>query len=217
MFDFDIDIDFGNDTKYNELDICGLVKKMKSKERKFFNVDNETAQLNVLIKQPPKSNECFKIISVSGGFSSIAIIKWIAEIAGGGIKEMFVSTFRIGKKHIAILDDLYEKELLKNVHLFTSETQKNVDCKMIYKDKEYNYFDYICEICNKNNWKICCCNNHSKILLLRTEQNFYVIETSSNLNENPKMEQFSFENDKELYDFYKSIFEGIENAANTND
>ena len=27
--------------------------------------------------------------------------------------------------------------------------------------------------------------------------NFYVVETSSNLNENPKIEQYSFENDEE--------------------
>lgn len=206
---FDFDIDFFGKTQYNETDICGVVKKMKSKERKFFNIDRETEQLDALIKEPPKKDECFKIISVSGGFSSIAIIKWIAD-REGGVDEMFVSTFRIGKKHMEVLDNLYDDEKLRTVHLFTSETQKKVDCKMVYKGNEYNYFDYICEICNRNGWRITCCGNHSKILLLRTKQNYYVIETSSNLNENPKMEQFSFENDKELFDFYKSIFEEIE-------
>nr|DAI82559.1 MAG TPA: hypothetical protein [Caudoviricetes sp.] len=41
---------------------------------------------------------------------------------------------------------------------------------------------------------------------MKTEKNFYVVETSSNLNENPKMEQFSFENDKSLFDWYKKLF-----------
>ena len=36
--------------------------------------------------------------------------------------------------------------------------------------------------------------------------NNYVIETSSNLNENPKMEQFSWENDRGLFDWYKKLF-----------
>jgi hypothetical protein len=36
-----------------------------------------------------------------------------------------------------------------------------------------------------------------------------VIETSSNLNENPKIEQFSFENDAELFEFYRrNLFGG---------
>lgn len=35
-----------------------------------------------------------------------------------------------------------------------------------------------------------------------TELGKFVIETSSNLNENPKCEQFSFEKSDELYDAY---------------
>lgn len=37
-------------------------------------------------------------------------------------------------------------------------------------------------------------------------ENYYVIETSSNLNENPKLEQFSWENDKELFEWYEKLF-----------
>ena len=44
-------------------------------------------------------------------------------------------------------------------------------------------------------------------------ENFYVVETSSNLNENPKIEQYSFENDEELFLFYENFFkEAIKNA-----
>ena len=57
----------------------------------------------------------------------------------------------------------------------------------------------------KNNWLIMVKNNHSKILLFDTESGKFVLETSSNLNENPKMEQFSFYKDEEMYNFYKGF------------
>ena len=47
---------------------------------------------------------------------------------------------------------------------------------------------------------------------MRTKENYYVLETSSNLNENPKIEQYSFENSKELYDFYYDFFDKLEEA-----
>lgn len=44
---------------------------------------------------------------------------------------------------------------------------------------------------------------------MKTKNNYYVVETSSNLNENPQIEQFTFENDKDLYEFYYDIFKVI--------
>ena len=38
-------------TKYREVDICGLVLKMKSKKRSMFNVTREVRQLGALIKE----------------------------------------------------------------------------------------------------------------------------------------------------------------------
>jgi hypothetical protein len=55
----------------------------------------------------------------------------------------------------------------------------------------------------KNSWQIKTLKNHSKVLLFDTDAGKFVIETSSNLNENPKIEQFSFEKDTELFNFYK--------------
>ena len=44
---------------------------------------------------------------------------------------------------------------------------------------------------------------------METKKNYYVVETSSNLNENPKIEQFSFENDKELFLWYEEFFKEL--------
>lgn len=192
------------DIKYIKVDICGLVKKMKSKKRNFFNITKETKQLNALIEYPPKTNECFKMLSVGGGFSSLGIIKWIAELEQ--IEEMYVSTFRIGKRHFDVLCELKEKKLLDKCNFITSQTQERVDDKMIYKGNEYNYYDFIVNKCLEFGWVIKSFDNHSKLILMKTKDNFYVLETSSNLNENPKMEQFNLENDESLFNWYKELF-----------
>ena len=74
------------------------------------------------------------------------------------------------------------------------------------KLKSYGYYDDLEKMCAKNGWTVEAIHNHSKILLFDTDQGKYVIETSSNLNENPKIEQFSFEKDDALYDFYYKHF-----------
>ena len=73
--------------------------------------------------------------------------------------------------------------------------------------KKYGYYDNFESVCGNNGWKYVVVNNHSKIILFDTDIGKFVLETSSNLNENPKIEQFSFEKDDDLFDFYKSVFE----------
>lgn len=89
----------------------------------------------------------------------------------------------------------------------------HVECKLLFLEKVVgnngfficgiNRFKILEKICNENEWSIKIQKNHSKVFLFNTEHGRFVLETSSNLNKNPKIEQFSFEKDSELYEFYK--------------
>lgn len=191
------------DTHYHEVEINALVKKMKSKRRAYFSVGREITQLKALVGNPPHENDCYKLISINGGFSTVGIISYIANLES--IKQLYVSTFRLGKNHFNVLLRLHKLGKLNNCNFITSLSQKEIDDKQ----EGYNYFEYIQSECKKIGWKIKCFNNHSKILLMLTDKNYYVVETSSNLNENPKTEHFSWENDKELYEWYLAIFKEL--------
>lgn len=119
---------------------------------------------------------------------------------------MYISTFRIGRKQFDVLTELKDKGKLGECCFITSQTQQKVDGAMFYNGTTYNYYEYICEKCKEYEWVLKAYDNHSKLILMQTNKNYYVVETSSNLNENPKMEQFSFENDKSLFDWYKKLF-----------
>lgn len=195
------ELDF--ETKYHPVEINGLIKKMTSKRRAFFNVGRERNQLSALVGTPPNQKQCYKMISINGGFSTVGIINYVANIEP--IEELYVSTFRIGKNHFKALLRLHQKGKLNNCHFITSVSQKEIDDTQ----EGYNYFEYISRMCESIGWKLKIFNNHSKILLMKTQSNYYVVETSSNLNENPKTEHFSWENDKELYEWYKEIFKEL--------
>lgn len=189
--------------KVNQLDICAIVEKSRSKEIIAFNIKKEVSQIKEILIKPPTESEVYKIISGKGGFSSIALIRFILD--NEDIEDLYCSTFRIGKKQINILNDAFFEGKLKNVFLVTSNLQTESD----QSQEKYNYYGHISEICRTNKWKLVNTNNHSKIILAKTKHNFYVIETSSNLNENPKIEQFSFENSQRLYEFYLLLFKEL--------
>ena len=170
-----------------------------AKKRLQFHIMREKFELESIMPELPE-NEVFKLIS-NGGFSSIGFIKVLADKAV--INQLSASTLRIGKKHLAVLDNLHTQNRLKNARFIVGSIMKN-DSDY---GKKFGYYDNLEEICNKNGWQIGVLNNHSKILLFDTDAGKYVLETSSNLNENPNIEQFSFEKNAELYDFYNELFD----------
>ena len=164
------------------------------KKRKRFGILRSVNGLKQIVNKLPGEDECYKLIS-HGDFASISFILLVSEITK--IKNMYVSTFRIGRKEILAIDEMKKRGRIDN-------------CKFVFfnimrksNSEKYNYFDILEKICKKNDFEIAEKQNHSKVILLDTEMGKYVIETSSNLNENPKIEQFSFEKDSELYEFYK--------------
>lgn len=171
-----------------------FIKKVSHKSYNIFSGNVMLKKLTAL----PSDNGVIKVFS-EGDISSINFISLVANNVE--IKELTASTLRIGKKEIIYLDVLHKKGKLDKATFIFS----NIMRKAGKIEKGYNYFDTVIKICERNNWDIIEKNNHSKIILFDTCKGKYVLETSSNLNENPKNEQFSFEKSEELYDWYYEI------------
>lgn len=161
----------------------------------------------------PKENEAHFFIS-NGNFSSIGFIKFVAERTK--INKLSISTLRVGKKHLQVLDVLKQQSKLDKVEFIVGSVMKN-DSKV---GKSYGYYDSLLNVCQKNDWTVIVANNHSKIINFDTDSGKYVIWTSSNLNENPKIEQFVFLKSEEIYrlgedEFFKKLFEEGESLEET--
>lgn len=189
--------------------VNGIIKVLKSKKSYPFVIKKGTDDIKALTnrKLPKADNEVYKFVSVSGGFASICFINYVAEMEQ--ILELSASTLRIGEKQFHILKKLSENGRIKDASFYIGALMQRTDGR---GEEKYNYYKRFNDTCDALGWKRYVTNNHSKIILMRTSKNYYVLESSSNLNENPHIEQYSFENSKELYEFYYDVFEMIKLA-----
>ena len=191
-FDFDLDLDFNfDDDKIDD----EFILNTKTKKRIFFDLERSFELLKKSLELPT-IDEDIRLISPAGGWSSCSLIMFIADKEV--IEELTITTLRVGVKETQALIDLYDEGRIKDIHIIMSKVAK--------ANKIYVYHNQIKNIIGDRNVKVSYINNHSKVILAKTKDNYYVIETSSNLNENPKIEQFIICNDKEVYDYYLRVF-----------
>lgn len=168
-------------------------------KRKKFNIAESVKEIESMVSVLPDDSTCYKFMS-DGGFSSISFVKFVADRTR--INYLFASTLRVGAKHLGMLDYLHRAQKLGMCEFVVGGIMRD-GSKL---DKKYGYYEDLENVCRKNNWIVKVINNHSKVILFDTDIGRFVLETSSNLNENPKCEQFSFEKDSELFEFYMDFF-----------
>lgn len=175
-----------------------IALRQAKKTRVEYNSVRERKEVDQLLRgKLPEESEVYKIISGKGGFSSTGLISYVANKKR--IERLDVSTFAIGKAQAQTLSHLDHKGLLGEVRAITSS---------LMGDGEK--YGLVFRIFERHDWKIKAIPNHSKVLLMRCEDgSCYVCETSSNLNENPRIEQYSLECDEALYRFYLDFFDAI--------
>ncbi len=191
----EFDAEFDDEPIINKLDVKGVALEAVKKERVYFNLNRSTKQLRVLLADFDKK-KVYKMLSVKGGFASINFIDFVQEREV--IKELSIFSLAVGAKHMQLIDFWCKQGRIEKANFVVSNFFKNRGALV----DSYGYYDIFSEICKKNGWAVILANNHAKIILMRTNKDYYVVESSSNLNENPKIEQFSFEADKGLYGFY---------------
>lgn len=179
---------------------------VQKKKRKRYSIVRSAHELEQVMPYLPGC-EVYKFVS-DGRFSSISFVKYIADRTI--VRHLHASSFRIGRKELQLIDALHQQGRIEQCSFAVGTLMKNDSERL----KQYKYYDNFIAVCEKNGWEYMTVNNHSKLLLFDTDMGKFVLETSSNLNDNPKIEQFSFEQDEELYIFYKSVFEmwGDENS-----
>lgn len=182
MTDLDFDLDFDFDFEIEEKnDIKALKKRIK------FDIDSSSEKIKRTVL--PSEAESIRLVSPAGGFSSCSVVLAIAKRTK--IKSIRISTLRVGKKEALALETLE----IPSVQIVCGGIA-------LENAEKYDYAKFLAEIAERNKWIISYKRNHSKVILLDTDCGKIVIETSSNFNENPQIEQFCITNDGEVFDWY---------------
>ena len=71
--------------------------------------------------------------------------------------------------------------------------------------------EYMLELCETYGCKLVIARNHSKVTLasLAEEDYYLAMESSANVNTNPRIEQTAVHASRDLFEFYKEFFDGI--------
>jgi hypothetical protein len=173
------------------------LSKLISKKKKF--------ELNLLKKRP-------KYIFKSN-LDMVYIIKTIEELQKGEQVHLMSNCF----DSPSIIYSISKKEKIKQVICSTwaitdrglqifNELGKDINVYLLL-DKTYSY-KWVFEsgaIAYLENVKMKFTENHSKIILIKTENNFYSFVGSMNLSNNPRLENIIINNSQEVFEFYERV------------
>lgn len=143
----------------------------------------------------PSENETF-YLQTENSFNAFTFIPIVAKAQG--IKELYASTYSINIRVIESLIELYDQKIVEKITLLISDS--------LIKRNPTTYDLLSALIKSRENINVIYSWNHSKITLLQTQDNYYIIEGSGNWSENAFIEQYIFTNSKEVFEFRKQIF-----------
>lgn len=79
----------------------------------------------------------------------------------------------------------------------------------IFKASYYKQYQELISLCKELGGRVAIYRNHAKVMVLLGERFSAVVESSANVNTNPRIENTIITVDSELADWYKEFFDGI--------
>lgn len=173
-----------------------ILDKALIKKNKYFSMHVQKISTLKDLTELPAKDEQFRLITQQH-FNTFTFILYIIE-KHGQINDLDVITFNINEGTILALLDLLDRKIILNLRIVISDSvkfrmpQRVEQLKKAYEDRK-----------ESGNFMVLFVWNHSKIAIAKTGENYYIIEGSGNFSSNAEIEQYIFENNKEMYEFHK--------------
>lgn len=136
---------------------------------------------------------------VKGDFIFGDFIEALLVEKGAVAKTAFISTLSMSQNNIDSLKILLDTGAIKHLTLMISN--------YFYSHEKNNLIRYLlAELDHDNRLDVIVCRNHTKITLLEISNLKIIISGSSNLRSSQSIEQFTMQENAELFDFYRAFF-----------
>lgn len=132
-----------------------------------------------------------------GQFSLLHLICELVKITGPA--DIICATWSAGLYDASVMNDMLDSGALTSFLLITDRS---------YSTRQKQYALSIEQAFGVN--RIRTTNLHAKFVLISNDRFKICIRSSMNLNENKRCENFDIDDDKEIFDFYKSFVDEIE-------
>jgi len=154
-------------------------------------------KLSEVVKQLPKTNESFHIIS-NGDFDFFTFIPYLICDLMGGCNEFYGSTWTLNRNNCVDMLNMFDDGKIKSIGFLTG---------IYFKRRESAVYARLLEGMQQRNQKYKCLETHAKVAIFENGIDFIVIEGSANFTANPRIEQYCVTNSIDLYNFHKNWIE----------
>lgn len=196
MLDFDISLG-DNKNEMNE-------KPQKTKSRGHVTTNKDLFRrftseraLEECLDWELKDGHAYHIIS-AGDIDSFSFLKLITRQTK--IEKLYVSTWCMALADIEEIGRLVDIGRIGCVEWYVGE---------IFPGSYVMEYDALKEFVRNHGGRVCVYRNHSKVYAFKGEKFSGAIESSANINTNPRAEQTCITIDESLYHFYAGYFDGI--------
>jgi len=175
----------------------GITLLKKRKKLELIEADKKDTLINLLTGKISKDSTLHILSNCS--FDGFSFIPALLELYGS-FDLFYGSTWTINHSKINLLAKYVESGQLGTLY-FLSDSK--------FKSAETAQFATLMKVINQFGGKLRVFQNHSKITLLKNDQHNFVIAGSANYTANPRVEQFTFDDCEELFEFYETWFKRL--------
>jgi hypothetical protein len=147
------------------------------------------------LKRLPTPEEIFFLQS-DNAFNAFTFIPFVTK--NHPIKELHASTYSISRKVIDALIEMHDRGMIEQITLMISDS--------MIKRNPLTIENLMAMATSRPNLKVVYAWSHAKVCLMKTHDNYYIIEGSGNWSENAQYEQYILANSKGVYDFRMELF-----------
>lgn len=172
---------------------------LKIAEKKTVHLKTRREKLAELLDGLPEPGWTTHVVS-NGQFDYWGVVETVIRMSGQPV-ELHASTWTMNTANIQALIELVDEGFITRYAVLTG---------YYFATREKAAFSLLTDHCESSGkGRFACFNNHAKVTLIRpaTCDDYFTIEGSANFTANPRVEQWSLSNSRELYEFHRGWME----------
>lgn len=170
----------------------------KSANRHHMRRANAEATLAEILPATIAPGESWHVMS-RGDIDSLSYVRHV--LAGvSHLDHLLMSTWCIAKNDLTEIANWLDSGLVEQFDLYAGE---------IFPGSYGDEYEQMLAMCKSYGARLVIAKNHSKVTLCSVDDYKIVIESSANVNTNPRIEQSALHHNADLHGFYLDFFNGV--------
>ena len=157
----------------------------------------ETVLLDITEDDNFKDGDCYNYIT-GGDVDGLSFLRLI--LRKQNIKHLLFSTWCMASEDIYELEEWLEEGKIKKIDAYVGE---------IFPGTYKLEYAFLKRVINKYGGDVCVFKNHSKIFAGEGDDFSFGIQSSANINTNPRTENACIQIGEDIYNFYNDYFKGV--------